>query len=565
MPSEQSNDSTIVSKREVLANLRHELRTPLNAIIGYSEMLLEDAENGEAPAYLPQLEKALASGRNLLDCVNEVLDNGRLESAAEIDLAAYFALIHAELHAPLANCLESSEDLLNTAAQDGEEAAPTEITRIYDAAQKFSALLESGVLITATSAQSSDRPQPDEPLWAAPNAPQFLDLPAARVSSDAAQILVVDDIETNRHLLARRLTRQGYKVALASSGEEALSKLAEFPPDLILLDIMMPGLDGYEVLGRLKSHPLWQHIPVLMISALDEISSVVRCISMGADDYLPKPFNQVLLSARVRACLEKKRLRDQEMHLFQQLQANYQKLRELEELRDSLTHMVVHDLRTPLTSIISGLQTLEAISEMDELQSEVLGMALGGGETLLRMINDLLDISKMEAGELKLEYARVDARRVAQTSLHQVSSLAQHRNLKLVECISADLPPLFADEDKLTRTLTNLLGNAIKFTPSGGTVRLLAEVPPDGENATNLRFAVADTGEGIPSDAFLRIFEKFGQVDARLAGRKNSTGLGLTFCKMAVEAHGGRIWVESELGKGSTFQFVIPLAPEFKP
>ncbi len=562
-----SINSTTEGKREVLANLRHELRTPLNAIIGYSEMLLEDAAEGEAPSYLPQIEETLVSGRQLLACVNEVLDSGRFESAAEIDLAAYLSTIHAALRAPLANCLQSSEVLLNAAVQDDE--APAEITRIYDAAQKFSALLESEVLLLKTaSAEPRARENPVESLPTSQFEPPPI-VSSARSPSDVAQILVVDDIETNRHLLARRLARQGYKVVLASSGEEALSKLAQSPLDLILLDIMMPGLDGYEVLSRLKAHPVWRHIPVLMISALDEISSVVRCIGMGADDYLPKPFNQVLLSARVRACLEKKRLRDQEVRLFQQLQENYEKLRALEDLRDSLTHMVVHDLRTPLTSVISGLQTLEALCDMDELQSEVLGMALGGGETLLRMINDLLDISKMEAGELKLEYARVDAHRVAQTSLQQVSMLVQSCAMNIVNDVSPDLPSLMADEDKLTRTLTNLLGNAIKFTPHGGTITLLAEAPPDGtmrdgETMTGLRFAVVDTGEGIPPDAFLRIFEKFGQVENRREGRRNSTGLGLAFCKMAVEAHGGRIWVESELGKGSVFQFVIPLAPRRK-
>jgi signal transduction histidine kinase len=302
-----------------------------------------------------------------------------------------------------------------------------------------------------------------------------------------------------------------------------------------------------------------------MISALDELGSVVRCIEMGADDYLAKPFNPVLLRARVRASLEKKRLRDQEVLLYQQLQANFARLQELEQLRDSLTHMVVHDLRTPLTSIISGLQTMQAIGDLEEIHQELLAMALSGGETLLGMINDLLDISKMEAGQLRLESMELDARRVVQTSLQQVSMLAQNKGIllknELVSSGPPQLPLLRADEDKIRRTLTNLLGNAIKFTPSGGTVTLLVGPQQEAEAVTGVWFAVADTGEGIPHEAFGRIFEKFGQVESRQSGRNMSTGLGLTFCKMAVEAHGGRIWVESEPGQGSKFQFVIPLQP----
>jgi signal transduction histidine kinase len=171
----------------------------------------------------------------------------------------------------------------------------------------------------------------------------------------------------------------------------------------------------------------------------------------------------------------------------------------------------------------------------------------------------------MEAGQLRLESMELDARRVVQTSLQQVSMLAQNKGILLknevVSSGSPQLPLLRADEDKIRRTLTNLLGNAIKFTPSGGTVTLLVGPQQEAEAVTGVWFAVADTGEGIPHEAFGRIFEKFGQVESRQSGRNMSTGLGLTFCKMAVEAHGGRIWVESEPGQGSKFQFVIPLQP----
>ena len=172
------------------------------------------------------------------------------------------------------------------------------------------------------------------------------------------------------------------------------------------------------------------------------------------------------------------------------------------------------------------------------------------------MINDLLDISKMEEGSMNLERHELTAAAVVDQALQQVASLAAQQKLTLARELAPDLPRFWADEDKLRRMLVNLLGNAIKFTPVGGTVTI--SVRADDEENT-LLFAVRDTGEGIPPEAFERIFEKFGQVENRKAGRKMSTGLGLTFCKLAAEAHGGRIWLESRLGQGSTFSFTIPM------
>jgi signal transduction histidine kinase len=239
-----------------------------------------------------------------------------------------------------------------------------------------------------------------------------------------------------------------------------------------------------------------------------------------------------------------------------ELRRNLKKLQELEKLREGLTSMIVHDLRTPLTSLLGGLLSMEMLGELNADQRELLKMSIHGGQTLLGMINDLLDISKMEDGSLKLERARVRVEELVDQALQQVTRLAAQKEIALVREIEPDLPALYADEAKLVRTLVNLLGNALKFTPPGGRVTLAAR-RSGTEQA--VEFSVTDTGEGIPAEAFEQIFEKFGQVESRQAGRKMSTGLGLTFCKMAVEEHGGRIWVESELGRGSTFRFVVPL------
>ena len=236
------------------------------------------------------------------------------------------------------------------------------------------------------------------------------------------------------------------------------------------------------------------------------------------------------------------------------LRRAYEELRRLEALRDSLTHMIVHDLRQPLQSIIGGLGVLPVLGELNEEQREFLALSEQGGRTLLEMINDLLDIGKMESGALELERTEISPAGLVEESLRQVRYLFRERSLEIRVSVSPPARPIHADADKLRRVLVNLVGNAIKFTPRGGQVTVTG-CPAE---ADGYLFCVADTGEGIPNESFERIFEKFGQVEARREGRVTSTGLGLTFCKMAVEAHGGRIWVESEPGRGSRFSFTIP-------
>jgi len=233
--------------------------------------------------------------------------------------------------------------------------------------------------------------------------------------------------------------------------------------------------------------------------------------------------------------------------------------KEAETLRDDLTGMIVHDLRTPLTSLLSGLQALRFVGGRPPDEQEILDNAIGGGETLLGMVNDLLDISKWESGSLVLDKQPIQPAAVIEYALAQTAPLARRNGLRVARNIPSDLPVVEADPDLLRRSLTNLLGNAVKFTPRGGIVTISASHDPAEKGVV---FAVGDTGEGIPAHQVRRIFDKFGQVESRKAGRRMSTGLGLTFCKLVAEAHGGRIWVESKLGKGSRFLFTIPLLPE---
>jgi signal transduction histidine kinase len=226
---------------------------------------------------------------------------------------------------------------------------------------------------------------------------------------------------------------------------------------------------------------------------------------------------------------------------------------ELEHLRDSLIHMIVHDLRTPLTGIIGSLHTLKDTGCEVETCEYVTSMALQSSEELLEMVNTLLDIHKMESGESILgQVVRVDFADLAREAIAQVQALLEDYDQHL----SVDVTPgslVETDPDLLRRVLVNLLGNAIKFTPQGGAIGLTGAVGDAG-----LVFSVSDSGPGISVEDQIRIFEKFGQAQARSEGRKNSTGLGLTFCRMVANAHGGHINLTSEVGRGSTFTVFIP-------
>lgn len=564
------------AESEILRYLRHELRTPLNGVIGYAELLQEDAADLEDESFPAGLEEIRRLGEALLDQINGILDPHQLEQG-EMDWARVSRRVREELAAPLQKLLDQSGALMLDAEDAAYSSFLPELEKIYAAGKKLKTLsedvdewrpkLETGV--PPQTVDSLDVPQ--FPL--APETAQSLFAIASLEhplppqlepewqyegpADEPGAILIVDDNEVNRDMLLRRLQRQGYAVEAAADGAEALRMVNERAYDLVLLDILMPEIDGYQVLERLKGNPDLRHIPVIMISALHEMDSVIRCIEIGAEDYLPKPFNPVLLKARVGACLEKKRLRDRERHLFAQVQDNYQRLQQLEALRDSLTHMVIHDLRTPLTSLTFGLQLIERAGALNDTQRQCLHMAMTGGQNLLTLINDLLDISKMESGSLQLEMVPLMAETLIAAASQAVRELILVENQTLNTDIGPDIPTFPGDEDKLRRTLINLLSNAQKFTPRGGTITISVRLTFDRDAVL---FTVSDTGEGIPPDSYDKIFEKFGQAESRRGGRKMSTGLGLTFCRMAVEAHGGKIWVESELGKGSRFFFTVPLA-----
>jgi adenylate cyclase len=287
-----------------LAHLRHELRTPLNHIIGYCELLLEDAGKDDRTALAVELRRIHEDGRHLLALITEFLSPAQDDTSAP-DLAS----IRAALTPPLQRITACTEKLTHEADRAHATHLLPDIDHIASAAARLLALISDGGILTA---RGSTATTPAGQTTAVGQDP----LPSA---ADRGVILVVDDDQSNREMLARRLAHDGHQVRTAADGRQALEALRSHPVDLVLLDVMMPGMDGYEVLQRLKSDPRLRDVPVLMISALSELDSVVRCIQLGAEDYLPKPFDPVLLRARIGACLEKKRLRDQEVRHLREL------------------------------------------------------------------------------------------------------------------------------------------------------------------------------------------------------------------------------------------------------
>lgn len=242
--------------------------------------------------------------------------------------------------------------------------------------------------------------------------------------------------------------------------------------------------------------------------------------------------------------------------LASKLLAQYNQLRATELQRDEMVQMLVHDLRNPLTSLLAGLHLIDEMQALDPLQAQAMEIARRGGDALLRMVNEILEVSKYSAGHLQLDYSQINLPELLTIATEQVGGLAESARIRLNQQCDANLPACQLDVDKLRRVLVNLLANAIQHTAPGGSVTLSARRPADG----HIEIRVCDNGLGIPSEQLTRIFDKFNS-SGTVRHLGSSTGLGLSFCKLVIEAHGGSIGVDSQFGQGSTFTLTLPVTP----
>jgi signal transduction histidine kinase len=357
----------------------------------------------------------------------------------------------------------------------------------------------------------------------------------------AGSVLVVDDTIENLRLLSDLLGEHGYEVRAVTTGRQALQAAEQAPPDLILLDISMPEMDGYEVCRRLKAAERSRDVPVIFLTASADTADMVLAFDAGGVDYVTKPFQFEEVLARVKAHVALKRAQSE-------LAASYARLRDLEQLRDDLVSMVVHDMRSPLQSMLISLRMLEdsTSARLDGDDRACLESALEGTRSLSRKANDLFDVSRLEACRMPVDRAIWDLTGMAHDVRSELGSLDAARP---IEIDSEGAVEVSCDGGLVRRVIENLVGNGIRHTPAGSGLRI-AITRGDGR----VRVAVQDEGPGVPAEARERIFQKFGTLHATY----HSTGLGLTFCKLAVEAHGGTIGVDPGVEVGSTFWFELP-------
>ncbi len=372
-------------------------------------------------------------------------------------------------------------------------------------------------------------------------------------------LLVADDVEANVELLADQLGTLGFATVRAHDGPSALTLAFEHRPDLCILDVSMPAGElgvadrdtGFEVCRRLKRDPRTARIPVVFVTALDDTTDRVRAIEAGGDDVLVKPHNRQVLGARVRSLLALKGATDA-------LEESLRKLRELQKVRDDLMKMIVHDLKSPLTSVLATLEMLRDgdFGALTEPQAGALSGVEAKAEDLLTLIEDLLEVARIEEQSIVLQPEPIAPAALLYEIAYDWQLRLQTEGAEARIEVADDAPVIRADKALIKRVLSNLVQNAI--THSATAVSLVLGARPDPQG---ILFSVTDNGPGIPEEYQEIIFRKFEQVRAPNAPRTRSSGLGLTFCRLAVEAHGGRIWVKSAEGQGSTFYVRLPLDP----
>lgn len=528
-------------------------------------------------------------------------------------------------------------------------------------------------------------------------------------------ILIVDDSLYNCDLLTRHIQRQGYTPVVAHHGQMALDCLHSQAVDLMLLDIMMPGMSGYEVLEYIQADATLRHIPVIVISAIDDVDSVVKCIHLGAEDYLSKPFNPALLKARIKACLDKKRLYDQQQIYLQELQTIQRIDRELNASLDvqrvmqitlewairrskadagligmvtpdalqvvathgyvtasSIPHkgyipldlptikivvqsgelqlhrlnqqdnaprllptgqcqlvlpirrehqvigvlllesailrdcseeilaflirlcdhaaialanaqlyaalqsanaaksefvsFVSHELKTPMTSIMGYTDMLlsQRFGDVNETQVKFLQTMRTNVMMMTSLVSDLTDISRIESGHLSLDYSAVALSEIVEAVVQSVYSQIEARSQTLMVHISDNLPLIRGDRMRLIQIVTNLVSNAYKYTPRGGSIVIRAEYTtlssPQGGEQPMVCLMVEDDGIGIDVEDQPRIFEQFFRANTYGVDAPSGTGLGLHITRRLVELQGGRVWFTSMRNQGTTFYVAIPIA-----
>lgn len=370
-----------------------------------------------------------------------------------------------------------------------------------------------------------------------------------RRADHGAKVLVVDDDPLARRGLRAMLERGYYEVETAEGGEQALEKLSSFQPDLVLLDIHMDGMDGLETCRRIRDIPNGELLPIIFLTGDERPEIHAQALRVKGDDFLRKPVLSAELIVRVRSLMRLKRLQAEVL-------AERDNLLDLQKQREQLFEFIVHDLKNPLSTIQVGLEVLDGRDDNNPASRVQLRRLLDTAHSMGRMIQNILDIGRAEQIGLELRKVMIPLGAWIPQLLKEVESLVQSRGQELVWECPPDLE-VEADQEFLRRLLLNLLDNALKYSPTGSHTRLEAR-----STRTGVRLEVYDQGKGIPEPMRDRIFGKFVRLEKEGANTLSGSGLGLAFCQLVAEAHGGRIWVEDNPTGGSVFLVEIPGAGE---
>jgi two-component system sensor histidine kinase/response regulator len=363
------------------------------------------------------------------------------------------------------------------------------------------------------------------------------------------RILAVDDDRINLRIIGGILRHEGYEISEAASGEQALEQYAAFRPNLVLLDVMMPGIDGFTTCRTLKKTYGDKCAPVIFVTAKSEADDVVMGFDAGGVDYLTKPFRPKEVVARIRTHLSNQQLVEQQKDLVHQLsKANSDK--------DRFLGMCAHDLRNPLSSIrgLAELMNEDALGVLTGEQKEIVQTIHEASQSMLQLVNELLDVATIEAGHLKLDKHPTSVVEIVERSVHLSNIEAAKKNTR-IEMVNADGDPMVdVDRNKMRQVVDNLISNAVKYSPKGSIITVV--IHSDGKVAG---FAVRDNGPGIPDNERHLLFKDYGRLSAKPTGGEKSTGLGLAICRKIVEAHNGTIGVENISGRGAEFIVRLPL------
>jgi two-component system sensor histidine kinase/response regulator len=369
-------------------------------------------------------------------------------------------------------------------------------------------------------------------------------------------ILVVDDDAIVREVMSAALEDAGFQVTTAADGESAVDICMQNPPDLVIADVLMPGMDGFQLCEELRRRPETEYIPILVATGLDDVPSIVKAFDVGATDFINKPIKWVILNYRVQYMLRTSRvasaLRENESRL---VVAKNEAERANQAKSEFLANMS-HELRTPLNAVIgfSGVMRHQTYGPLSDKYLEYSRLIEDSGTHLLSIINGILDLAKADANRLVLREETIEIYETVSLCENIIRPMAEKNDVKLVLEVEHGLPFLCADPTKLQQILINLLSNAVKFTRPGGEVRLTIGIGKTGY----LELRVSDTGIGIAPDKIEVALTPFGQVDSGLSRKYDGVGLGLPLTKRLVELHGGSMRLESELDRGTDVTVAFP-------